>query len=358
MSHYEERLEQDLTQIKEELVSTSLAIEEALDHSICALLSLDTQLAYRTILEDQIINRAVKEIDRLCHSFVARHLPSAGHLRFVSSVLRINIALERIGDYAVTICRETARLSFQPPQVVLRDLDLVVDESKSALRQALEAFFELNPDLARATKAMASTLGKGFDKVFEDLVSEGEKESRPTKDLFSLLVIFNRLSRVCDQSQNICEETIFAATGETKGPKRCKILFVDRKNVCTSQMAEAIIRKAFPEETDCSSAGWEPGEGLSPSLVEFMDRNGHDLGEARPCPLPASPELFSHYDILVCLDEEGAGRLPELPYHTVVLKWKVPTCDEDRPAPGDYEQVYRTLTGRINDLMDVLTGSG
>ena len=35
------------------------------------------------------------------HAFVAQHLPSAGHLRFVSSALRLHIGLERIGGITV-----------------------------------------------------------------------------------------------------------------------------------------------------------------------------------------------------------------------------------------------------------------
>ena len=54
-----------------------------------ALLTLDRDLAYATVLGDKPINREIRELDRLCHAFVARHLPSAGHLRFVSSVLRL-----------------------------------------------------------------------------------------------------------------------------------------------------------------------------------------------------------------------------------------------------------------------------
>ena len=68
-----------------------------------ALLTRDRELAAEVILGDLPINREVRAIDALCHAFVARHLPSAGHLRFVSSVLRLNVELERIGDYAVTI---------------------------------------------------------------------------------------------------------------------------------------------------------------------------------------------------------------------------------------------------------------
>ena len=70
-----------------------------------------------------------------------------------------------------------------------------------------------------------------------DLVREGERRSRPLKELFALLIILHRMERVADQAKNICEETIFAATGETKPPKTYNILFVDRGNDLASQLA-------------------------------------------------------------------------------------------------------------------------
>jgi len=94
---YEERLQRDLNKIRTSVAEVSEKVEHALRQAIKALLTRDRQLANETILGDLPINRAIRHIDRLCHFFVARHLPSAGHLRFVSAVLRMNIAIERLG---------------------------------------------------------------------------------------------------------------------------------------------------------------------------------------------------------------------------------------------------------------------
>ena len=114
MSHYERRLEKDLKQIRKGVRNLAKQVGTALKNAIDALLSGDEDKAYSTVLGDTRINRVSREIDRLCHAFIARHLPSAGHLRLISSVLRSNIALERIGDYAVNISRESRQLSHPP----------------------------------------------------------------------------------------------------------------------------------------------------------------------------------------------------------------------------------------------------
>ncbi|MHC5010790.1 MAG: phosphate signaling complex PhoU family protein, partial [Planctomycetota bacterium] len=196
MTHYEERLEKDLDAIRSRLTEVARAVRHALKNAIHALLNMDRKMAAETIIGDLKINRAIREIDRLCHAFVARHLPSAGHLRFVSSVLRMDITIERIGDYAATISREALQLSAPPPPAVARDIEMMADQSLRMFAQSMKAFFEQSPELARGTRGMSDALQSTFHKVFTDLLSEADRGSRPVADLFALLLVLNRLERV------------------------------------------------------------------------------------------------------------------------------------------------------------------
>ena len=105
---------------------------------------------------------------------------------------------------------------------------------------------------------MADQVERTFDTVFADLLAEEGR--RRIKDLFGLLVVFNALERVSDQAKNICEETVFAVTGEGKAAKVYNILFIDEDNSCQSQMAEAMARKSFPHAGRYTSAGRQPAD--------------------------------------------------------------------------------------------------
>ena len=50
-------------------------------------------VANDVVLGDRRVNRKIRDIDHMCHAFIVRHAPSAGHLRYVSAVLR----LEKLG---------------------------------------------------------------------------------------------------------------------------------------------------------------------------------------------------------------------------------------------------------------------
>ena len=95
MSHYEERLEKDLTAIRGQVAEMAGLVEIATKNAMHALQTGNNKLASATVLEDHVINRSMRRIDQLCHKFIALHLPSEGHLRMLSSVIRANIELER-----------------------------------------------------------------------------------------------------------------------------------------------------------------------------------------------------------------------------------------------------------------------
>ena len=311
------------------------------------------------MLSDNPINRTMREVDRLCHVFVARHLPSAGVLRTISATLRIVIGLERIGDYAVTVSRETAQLETDVPEQIARDVDLVADHSLNLLTQAMRAFHERNAELARGTKDLAGQGRRTSHRVFDDLLQVGHDAAPPLSDMFALLLCMNRLERIGDQAKNICEETIFAVTGEVKRPKIYRIQFVDRANDAKSIMAEAIARKTFPSSGTYSSAGWQPGGEVLPAVSEFLERHGHDVANLHPESFDASFGALENLHVVVGLDCDVMERIADLPFRTTVVRWDAGRADEDGDMmQGDewLTELYRDLSSRIAALMQTLRG--
>ncbi|MDY7094202.1 MAG: PhoU domain-containing protein [Acidobacteriota bacterium] len=357
MSHYAERLEKDLEHLRQQVQEVGKAVLEAQRNAVQAVLREDRELAYETIIGDHPINRQVHAIDQACHAFVARHLPSAGHLRFVSSVLRLNVALERIGDYAATMCRQAVQLSAPPPERVAQDLDLMGEQSRNLLEQALEAWNEGNAELARGTIGMARQAASASEKVFADLLREGDKDRRPVHDLFGLLIIFNRLDRVVGQAKNICEETLFAVAGETKAAKVYRFLFVDEADDALTHIAAAYGRKAFPESGIYATAGWRPAKQVRPELQDFLQKRGLDDEGFEPRELASLGDELSDYHVLISLGGDPRAHLPELPFHTVILEWPM----DKLPAgagEAEIEGALHTLGHRLGDLMETLHGPG
>lgn len=359
MSHYEESLQQDLDAIRSRVEGIGSTVKAATEKAVHAFLVGDKDLAADVILGDRPVNREVREIDHLCHTFVVRHIPSAGHLRFVSAVLRLNVELERIGDYAVTICREAVQLSAQPPGKMERDIELIAGQASELLDQSLLAFRDGSAEAAKATLSMADQVKATFQRAYLDLLKAAKKQKRPVEDLFALLVVLTGIGRVADQAKNICEQVIFATTGEVKEERTYRILFLDAHNDSLGQIAEAFARKAYPKSGEYESAGWEPAAKVDPQCKQFLERNGYNSGHHEPQPMPTLPEQLAAFHIVIGLQPGARAQLPEIPFRTVVLEWDIGTFEaglDGERSQAMLESAYKKIAERMRDLMDVLRG--
>lgn len=349
MSHYEERLEKDVKKLHKRLGKLSKGVQEALTNAVQCVLTLNHDLASETILGDLPINRRFRKLDHRCHVFIARHLPSARHLRFVSGVMRVITMLERIGDYAETISRASLQLTEPPPPRIAQDMEMMYRHVSKNLDQAMQAFHDGDVNLARGTLASARNYLPTFDQVFQDLVKEGNEETRPTIELFSLLAIFNRLERVLHHSKNICEQTLFVVSGEQKHRKRFDILFMDQTNSGASQLAEHYARKAYPESGTFHSACWgEPSE-LDSAFVAFAHEKGIDMSDADSTSFAEIKLRIPDFDIVIDLSGDAGKYITRVPFHTTLLTWKL----ENRKDPAE---VYKQLVPRLHELIACIRG--
>ena len=114
-SHLEESLERDIERIREEVRAMSTIAERSLRDCAQAFVDNDRQLAYAVILRDQHIDEKEKAIDQLALEFLVRQQPAGAHLRLAYSTIKINLELERVGDYAESVARQVVKLARFPP---------------------------------------------------------------------------------------------------------------------------------------------------------------------------------------------------------------------------------------------------
>ena len=348
MSQSAARLEQDLAHIREKLAALATAVQTGLADAGGGLLAGDATRAYAVVLGDHPINRASRELDRICHGFFAVHLPSAGHLRFVSAVMRVNLELERIGDYAGNICRETVQLGHAPAEAFRPRIEHMVDAAREVLSEAVAAFVSDDAERAQRGIVMANQVTRGFGEVFDALA--GEEGNLRVQDLFNYLVGFNSLDRVVDQSKNICEEAVFAVSGQTKPPKSYRVLFLDEDNSLLGPMAQAIAARNFSQCGEYDTAGKHAATAINGNLDRFVAERGVELKTLAPKALDPTAELAA-YHVIVSLQGPVHTLVEAVPFHTIALEWKI-----DDVSGDELDNVYRTLAAQIDELMTTLHG--
>jgi len=334
--------------------------ERALANALAAFVDRNLTLAYSVILRDQYIDEKEKELDRLCLEFLVRQQPVAGHLRFVYSTIKLNLELERIGDYAESIARQVLKLNnlAQPPTEAFTQL---ANTSITMLRNAIEAFVERSPELARAameSEEKTDTLRRQIDA---DLMRLRAEDKIPLEALTPLMTISRRFERVADQAKNICEEVLYICTGEYmrhKGSEVFRILFVDDANSCRSLMAEAIANSLDVQNFVFSSAG-VVARPMDWRTAEFLAEKGLELSPQAPKSVDRIPNL-DHYHVVIALSKEARKVFPPPPTKTVGLEW---TIEDPSTLPGSlaevrpaYEATFHYLNTHVRELVHALAG--
>jgi len=345
VSLYEQRLEDDKASIREQLRALGSGVCDAIEQAARAAATNDVALATEVILGDLPINRQSLKLDHQCHLFIARHLPSARHLRFVSGVLRVNVILERVGDYAETIARAALQLRASPPPEAAAQISEIATRAHEVLREAITTFLEADAEEAKRVRARSKRRGSTFGKTFEDL-NRARSSSQSPVELFALVAIFSRLERVISQARSVCLQTVFVATGEVREGKGFRILVVDEAGASVP-LAAAYLGRAYPDHGTYESAAWEP-EPPPQALREFAQSKSLELPEATASLRDASARL-GEFDFVIDCSGRVRAELESIPFQTTVLPWTL-------ERSGDPQRLYEEFAERFALLFRLLVG--
>lgn len=321
-THYEETLQRDLDRIRVKVTEMASLAGHALRSSLRALSERNRQLAYSVILRDQRIDELEKEIDRLCLEFIVRQQPVAGTLRFTYAAIKINLELERVGDYAESMARNILQISDMDLQIPLDKFVQIADVAIPMLQDAVKAFTAQDPDLARKSMEKEDAVDVMRHQTNAWLVELLQQGQLPVQALTPLMTIVNRFERVADQAKSIAQEVLYACTGEYakhRGTEVYRVLFVDEHNSCRSQMAEGVGNSLGQPKFIFASAGLDPWR-IDPATITFLRDKNIDISRAASRSLEQVPNL-DHYQVIVALADEARKVFPPPPTKVVCLDW-------------------------------------
>jgi phosphate transport system protein len=205
----ETHFQQELAKLKEQLLKMGGLAERAISNAIDALVRRDTPLAENTIGEDEKINNMELLIDDWCLKLLALHQPLAADLRFITSAMRINVELERIGDLAVNIAERVVSLNQEPQLKPYIDIPRMAEITKNMVKDVLDAFVNGDADLARAVCARDDQVDALNDQVFRELITYMLADPKTITRAVHLIIVSRYLERIADHATNIAEGVIF-----------------------------------------------------------------------------------------------------------------------------------------------------
>ncbi len=204
----------ELQSLRDQTVLLATAVDEAVGRAVDSLLNADQTLARGVIEEDTIVNRKRYRIEEHGIDLIALQQPVASDLRTIMAALSIAVDLERIGDYAVGIARITLLHDGRPLVAALTEIPQMAEQARAMLRRAMDAFVELDVPAARATITEDEELDTLYDSVYRELIGLMIADPTVVDRATWLIWAAHDLERIGDRVTNVCERTIYRATGD------------------------------------------------------------------------------------------------------------------------------------------------
>ncbi len=214
--------EQDLENIKEQILKMGSFAEDAIRKSIKALVERDRDLAIAVIDGDAIVNNFDVEIEELCIRFLALWQPTGSNLRFVTTAIKIITDIERIGDMAVDTCERAMELLDEPQLKPYIDIPRMAEAAQKMLKDSLDAFVAKDADLALRVCESDDFVDNLNQQIFNELLLFMLKDPKNIARAVRLTYIAKYLERIADHATNIAEMVVYMVKGKVIRHMACE----------------------------------------------------------------------------------------------------------------------------------------
>jgi phosphate transport system protein len=201
--------ETDMQALKNRLLNMGALVEERVHGAIQALMQRNLEAAEAIARGDGEVNALQIEIDDRCLKLLALQQPMASDLRLITSAMKINADLERIGDQAVNIAENAIKMLAAPPLKPLIDLPRMAEIAERMTRDSLDAFVRRAPALAREVLSQDDEVDGLKDTIFRVLLTYMMADPGTIERALSLILISRNIERIADHATNIAEDVIF-----------------------------------------------------------------------------------------------------------------------------------------------------
>lgn len=206
-------LDDELQILWDLLVRMSNVVDEQLADAINALSTCDLALAERVRDRDDEVDALELQIDHQCERILALHTPVAVDLRLLITAVKVNTDLERIGDHAKNLAKNTPFVAGCSDLLGETRIAEMADTARRILHEVQDAFIKRDRVLARKAIAHDLEIDRLHRETIDTLVRLAKENPENTEALVHLVTMSKAIERVADHAKNIAEAVVFLIEG-------------------------------------------------------------------------------------------------------------------------------------------------
>src|SRR5207342_1251638 len=164
---------EELSQLEAALQEEGDLVLRALRSALNALARGDEELADEVIRFDDEVDSRYISIEEGVQSLLARQTPVAADLRFVLAVLRVNLHLERMADYCVTVAKLTKLMGTLSVtgEAIAQSIEDMGQRAEQMIRVAMDSFAARDVEKAQTLVELDELIDRANRNASEDVLS-------------------------------------------------------------------------------------------------------------------------------------------------------------------------------------------
>jgi phosphate transport system protein len=207
-------LQEEIERLEASLREEGDLVLRSLRGSMAALEQQDIELADEVIAFDDEVDRSFFGIQEGIHTLLARQTPVAVDLRHVLAMLHVNLHLERMADYCVTIAKLTKLTKgLTTDEPLLLAFDEMGARAEEMTRTAVDSFLARDVDGAERLVDLDELIDRANRRVVSNVLRFAGDESRHEWGL-RMIIVSRCIERIGDHAVDIGEQTAYLVTGE------------------------------------------------------------------------------------------------------------------------------------------------
>jgi phosphate transport system protein len=206
--------QEELDRLQALLRDESEAVRRSIRGAIKALEDEDLELADEVIAFDDEIDRYYLEVEEGIQTLLARQTPVASDLRLVLAMLKVNLHLERMADYCVTVAK-LVKLAYGlgSDETLVEGFGEMGLRAEEMLIVAIDSFISRDPEAAQRLSELDELIDRANRRVVGHLLDIGHDPSLREWGL-RMIIVSRAIERIGDHAVDIGEQTMYLITGE------------------------------------------------------------------------------------------------------------------------------------------------
>jgi phosphate transport system protein len=206
--------QEELDQLEGILQEEGTLVLRVLRGALNALAQRDVELADEVIAFDDDVDRLYLQIEETIQSLLARQTPVATDLRLVLAMLHMNLHLERMADYGVTVAKLTKLVAdVEGDPTLLQSLQEMGERAEEMIRVALDSFANRDLEAAESLVELDELIDRS-NRRFVERVVEIVAEPGLREWVLRMVIVSRTLERIGDHAVDIGEQVAFLLTAE------------------------------------------------------------------------------------------------------------------------------------------------